>query len=194
LGKTIEVSNTNNIKKRCIVSYVRQKNQGVVCMDDVPEVCPRCGQGNLISEVITDHPNGEHEEIHFYSCGHRNFRSVIPFERTVSACEVGTKLKCGNKVRGKPEQEINDRWDYSDQDYPDRPVINTTYKQRSAEPTVIFHAVMYSTGELKHIDCKKCGNDWKSITGKPLEVQFIVELGDQINICCIQCGASFTRP
>lgn len=162
-------------------------------------MCPGCGQGTLINQIITAQSEGCSEEVDYYSCGHRHFRDMIT-ATLVRDVSIGTKLKLGNKVGRKPEQEIYDRADRSDRAHPERPVINTIYKQRTADRTSVFHTAAYGSGELKHIDCKTktgdkmCDNSWRSSGEEMLENHFAAEIGNPTNIRCLRCGASFTRP
>jgi len=168
-------------------------------MEELPAVCSLCGQGNLSSEIITTQSDGNFDQVGYYSCGHRH--SQVEVEFTVRRDPiVGTKQKSGNKIRGKPEQEIEDKCDHSDRDHPERPVTNTFYRQRSTDHTSFFHTATYDSGELKHLDCKtekcgkKCDNGWVNSGEEPLENHFAVEIGKTIHIHCLKCGASFTRP
>jgi hypothetical protein len=165
-------------------------------MEDVPEVCLGCGQGTLIDEVLTEYPDNSSEAVYYYSCGHRHFRDVAEATLFLSV-SVGTVLKSGVKVRGKPVQVIDDRTDHSDRDHPELPVTRTIYIHRSSIPeeTSVFHAVAYDSG-LKHLDCKRkgCNNHWVISGDEPLENHFDIEIGKATHIRCLKCGASFTRP
>lgn len=163
-------------------------------MNEIPELCKGCGQGTRIGETITDYPNGGHEEIYYYSCSHRNFLIETPPVTRIVTYEVRSKLKSGNRVGRSFEQEIFNRCDNSDRDQPDRPVTNTIYRQRTPDHTAVFQAVMYDSGELKHLHCKRCNNNWMSSMRDPLSNQFVVEIGEKIHILCLQCQDSFTRP
>lgn len=86
-------------------------------MEELPEICPTCEQGNLISEIITDQSENSSERVGYYSCGHRLF-AVEASATIVFDGIAGSKVMSANKVRGKPEQEIEDRCDRSDRDHP----------------------------------------------------------------------------
>jgi len=165
-------------------------------MEDIPEICPGCGQGTLVNEILTQYPDNSSEGIYYYSCGHRHFKDVVEATLFLSV-SFGTVLRSGERIRGRPVQVIDERTDHSDRDHPELPVTRTIYIHRSPirEKTSVFHAVAYDSG-LKHLDCKRpgCNNNWVISGGDPLENHFDIEIGSAIRIRCLQCGASFTRP
>ena len=50
--------------------------------------------------------------------------------------------------------------------------------------------IVWEDGHLVHLDCKNCGNSWKIESGRPLEEQFELSLGEgnTVIVKCKQCS------
>jgi hypothetical protein len=162
-------------------------------------ICSNCGKGTLISKEIEDNPNGEHVEKCYYSCGHTHSIIVTPPSKVkIEMRMIKTKLKSGEKIRGKPVHEIEEKRQINEvTKVPENIFLS---KERSTNQTAVFHFVEYeASGELKHIDCKKCGNTWLYNPNCPMESQlelnnkFIYVNSKGIKIQCLQCNAKYER-
>ena len=103
----------------------------------------------------------------------------------------------GNKTAGKhQEYEIEERFRKNDWDQPGKSTLESVFinhKDKSA-----FHVVKYcDTDEFKHIDCKSCGNSWRSDSRLPMEDYFSLEFIPEVsypssfNIQCLKCNAKY---
>ncbi len=176
-------------------------------MTDETTLCPCCGQGILDSEEIKDFPNGEHIEIHYYSCGHKH--DYIETSEGIVVKDVLGKIVLfgGDKIgKKKYEYEIEERYKNDDKDRPGTPTVEFVFKNHRANPTSVFHVAKYlESNELKHVDCKThhddimCGNEWQHDSGSPLESHFAFEHNpeagylDSLKIECLKCNAKYER-
>ena len=159
-------------------------------MDGEERVCRSCGKGRLTSEIVEDIPNGAYVVTSVFSCGHKHV--AIKIEEKITLDETHrVKLRSGEKVRGKPIREMEENFQGGDRDNPKEKVIKTYYWIRSNDATHVLQTVQYGSGKLKHIHCKKCGNEWKINSSRDLDKQFIYELPEKRRIVCLQCGATF---
>jgi hypothetical protein len=163
-------------------------------------LCHYCDQGVLYAtEILEDNPE-EHIVRYYYSCGHKREKIDISVKTGIKT-EFKMVSGAGDKKAGKHrESEIEDRFKNNDKDHPGKPTVESYYKDRHVDQTFVFHAVKYlDHDELKHIDCKKCGNDWKYQSGLPLEDFFSFEHNPEVNylecfkIRCLKCNATYDR-
>ena len=77
--------------------------------------------------------------------------------------------------------------DYKDKDDPSRLVTRITIKYRENTDTYVFQIVKYHDGELKHIHCKNCENEWSNKSKTGLSTQFFFNEEDSI-VKCLVCG------
>jgi hypothetical protein len=164
-------------------------------------MCPICGQGIIVSQVIEDNQSSERIECYRYSCGHKLDRVHISVKTGIKA---GLKTKSRNGAfigRKKREYEIEDRYRNDDRDYPGKETIETVFIHHGTNSTSAFHVVKYSESEeLKHIDCKTCGNGWRFNSVYPLENYFLIEHNPKetylhcFKIQCLKCNAKYENP
>ena len=162
-------------------------------MTDEFSTCPSCGQGVLVSQTIVD---SECIENH-YSCGHKLDRIHVSVQIGLKA-ELKTKSRNGAFIgKKKREYEIEDRYRI---DIDSGKVANEKIFLHHKEKTSAFHmVVLEKSNELKHIDCKKCGNNWKSNFNLPVENYFLIEHDPEVGylhsykIQCLKVSSSNSR-
>lgn len=130
------------------------------------EICPNCGQGTLVSEIIEDYPNGEHIESYFYSCGHKHEIINLPQVKTIVTVELeieSTDGRKGKEITKKPKHGIVETYKKNE---------NTIHLRHLVKNE--FQVIKYRFGEVKHIDCKNCNNSWRYNSGVPKENHFFI--------------------
>ncbi len=144
------------------------------CTDDKISFCPICGQGTLDSEEIEESSSDEYTKTCYYSCGHKLTKLYVSATVLVKAGLQKIVSRRGNKVSGKHlEYEIEERYRENDRDFHGILTIEYIYINHKDIPTSVFHVVKYrDSNKLKHIDCKYCGNSWKSDSRLPFEDYF----------------------
>ena len=163
-------------------------------MDENKIKCPGCGIGELISEIVRDNPNGEHDEIYFYSCGHRHYNCTIPTVTVTYSAEISkVKLKSGEKISDKPKYEIEERHKKDDIDNPNVSVWQIFYINRKSSPKSVFQVIKYESGEIKHVHCKICNSEYRYNSIEKLEDLFSVDLRERSKIECLRCHAKFEQ-
>jgi len=138
------------------------------------EICPTCGKGKLVA--IKKEENIENRQ---FSCGH----SSITIEKTLRIqSELRLKLK-GPKGKRKRSKEI----DSSIKEDFERRTIRTRGPTKD-ETTVIM--IDWKRGNLSHIHCKTCGNEWRDNTGENVTERFKIEPTPSgiLNVKCMKCG------
>lgn len=166
-------------------------------MDEEYFKCPTCGIGNLVSEIISDDPDGQ-IKTHYYTCGHQQrditFHPVGVIHNMILESRI--ILKSGETtVRNKPKFEITERCAKDDFDNPGEPVENRIYINRKTSPPSVFHLTQYTSGKIKHLDCKtgRCSASYSYQTTEPLEDSFSIDLSSLPKIECLRCHAKFEQ-
>jgi len=158
------------------------------------EICPICGIGNIVSEIITESSLGEFYEKYQYSCGHKHSNLQVPtFGAVGDITALSTKHTSENETGCNPKFEILERWKKDDQDNPNQPVLNIYYKNRKVIPTSIFQVIKYVSGEIKHVHCKTCDLEYKYNSGDNLEDLFFISFQSGVKIECLCCHAGFEQ-
>ena len=163
-------------------------------MTDEFSTCPSCGQGVLVSQIIVDSGCIENH----YSCGHKLDRIYVS-EKILVTAELKTKSRNGAFIgKKKREYEIEDRCRI---DIDSGKVADEKIFLHHKEKTSAFHMVVFEeSNELKHIDCKKCGSNWKSNFNLPVENYFLIEHDPEVGyfhsykIQCLKCNLKYENP
>jgi len=163
-------------------------------MDEKFIKCPSCKIGELVSETIEEHPNGERVETYCYSCGHQAANMIIPTCRICLTPEIpSVRLKSGEKVGKKSKYEIKEDGRNNDIDNPNRPVLQMMYWDRKSGQTNVFQVIQYTSGEIKHVHCKTCNSEYKLDSTEKLEDLFIIDVKSHPKIECLRCHAKFEQ-
>ncbi len=168
-------------------------------MVDEIEPCPICGQGTLDSEEIEETSSDEYTKTCYYSCGHKLPKLCVSATVLMKAGLQKMVSRRGNKVSGKHlEYEIEERYRENDIDCHGRLTLEAVYINHKPNHTSVFHVVKYrDSNELKHIDCKSCGNSWQSKSELTFEDSFLFEFTPEISypssfkIQCLKCSAKY---
>ena len=166
-------------------------------MVDEIKYCPTCGQGTLDSEEIEKSSIDECIQTFNYSCGHKHTKISISTTILVKAGLTKIVSRSGNKTSGKHQAyEIEERYRENDIDCHGRLTLEFIYINHKSKSA--FHLVKYrDSNELKHIDCKSCGNSWQSNSGLAFEDSFLFEFTPEISypssfkIQCLKCNAKY---
>lgn len=159
-------------------------------MAEVPIFCPSCGQGQLIDSIVIEPSEGEISRDDCYSCGHHHCHVTVSAALALRG-EL-SKLRTVSKSKEKLGYKLKNTWNRDDKDNPERPV-NLTYRLQP-DGKADFQFVAYDTGEIKHIHCKKCDNEWAYQGGESCEIYFAVNLGDTVTVRCLKCDNLFEFP
>lgn len=172
----------------------------VINMEDKISFCPTCGEGTLDLEEIEESSSDECIKTCYYSCGHKHTK--ISISKTTLSKAGLTKIvsRSGDKKSAGKHQayEIEERYKENDIDCHGRLTLEFIYINHKDAPTSVFHVVKYlDSNELKHIDCKSCGNSWQSNSGFFMEDYFLYEFTPEISypssfkIQCLKCNAKY---
>ncbi|MDD4532039.1 MAG: hypothetical protein PHW22_01195 [Bacilli bacterium] len=169
-------------------------------MEDKISFCPTCGEGTLGLEEIEESSSDECIKTCYYSCGHKHTKISISTTILVKAGLTKTVSRTGDKKSAGKHQahEIEERYKENDKDCHGRLTLEFIYINHKDTPTSVFHVVKYrDSNELKHVDCKYCGNSWKSDSRLPFEdffsFEFIPEISypSSFKIQCLKCSAKY---
>ncbi|WP_155398531.1 hypothetical protein [Methanosarcina mazei] len=171
----------------------------VINTEDKISFCPTCGEGTLDLEEIEESSSDECIKTCYYSCGHKHTKMSISTTILVKAELRKMVSRRGNKVSGRHlEYEIEERYRENDRDCHGILTIEYIYINHKDTPTSVFHVVKYrDSNELKHIDCKSCGNSWQSNSELTFEDSFLFEFTPEISypssfkIQCLKCNAKY---
>ncbi|MDO8874216.1 MAG: hypothetical protein Q7V05_16040 [Methanoregula sp.] len=158
--------------------------------------CPTCEIGEQISGIINDGPNGEYQEIYYYSCGHKARNCVLPTLMPIGTPQIPSyTLESEEKVgrKNNPKYKIENKVKYNDLDNPNRPCHYIWYWDRKCGSTNVFQIIQYPSGEIKHVDCKTCDTNWDYRQKFGYNDLFILNLEGKTNIECLYCHAKFEQ-
>jgi len=173
-----------------LIQLVKYCNYSNICaygdelMDQIL-LCPNCAKGMLsATEIISDEPD-ERIVVYHFSCGHKldaievSVKTILKAEVPVITSGAGATVKIikTGPRKGSPirEYEIKEKFRSNDKDQSGRPTEERYYRIMDHDD---YHAVKYSDlpdPVFKHIDCKRCGNDWKCQSKLPIEDYFLIE-------------------
>mgnify|MGYP000480481271 CR=1 FL=1 len=150
-----------------IISLMSEKCS--VCDMGVRVLTNVYGEGNVLRRETT------------YSCGHKFIEVEIVNTLSPSAA-LKMEMKSGARVRGKPVREVEHFVKFSG--YQLRYV-----RERTKEETLIFQ-VGWNMGQIDHLHCKICENQWSAYSNNLLEEHFeIIREKEKLKIRCLKCNS-----
>jgi hypothetical protein len=115
--------------------------------------------------------------------------------------EISAKINKTRAGSGTRLGEVKREYEIEDRDRIDidsGKVANEKIFLHHKEKTSAFHMVVFEkSNDLKHIDCKKCGNNWKSNFNLPVKDYFLIEHNPEetylhsFKIQCLKCNAKY---